>query len=104
MTSMQTMPVIADLILSTTVVTHRFFHVQVARLVPHLSNGAFIASERGADPTLDASLEDILVFIPKDSPRVMLIESMVGKASRVRRTDCWSQSMFAVLFLSQACY
>jgi hypothetical protein len=64
-----------DVIRSATKVTRCFICGQVARLVPHLSNGAFIVSERGVDASLDASFEDLLVFIPKGCPRVMPIIS-----------------------------
>ena len=43
---------------------------QVARLVPHLSNGVFVVSERGLDKELDALFEDRLAFIPKGKQRV----------------------------------
>ncbi len=44
--------------------------LQVARLVPHLSNGEFIVSERGLDPALNDVYKDMLVFVPADKPQV----------------------------------
>ena len=36
--------------------------MQTARLLPHLANGHFLLSERGADPALDAEFEGLLGF------------------------------------------
>ena len=44
--------------------------LEVARLVPHLANGAFIVSERSLDPQLDDSFDGLLAFVPKSKARV----------------------------------
>jgi hypothetical protein len=44
--------------------------LEMPRLVPYLSNGIFVLSERGVDESLEQSLEGMLVFLPKGLPRV----------------------------------
>ncbi len=39
-------------------------------LVLHLSNAAFVVSERSVDPTLDAYFEELLVFTPRENDMV----------------------------------
>ena len=43
---------------------------QVPRLIPYLSNGLFVLSERGVDQQLDANIENALVFVPANATRV----------------------------------
>ena len=44
--------------------------LQVARLVPHLSNGEFVISELGVDPALNDVYKDMVVFVPGNKSEV----------------------------------
>ncbi len=39
----------------------------MGRLIPHLANGAFVLTERGADKTLDSKLESlgVVAMVPE---------------------------------------
>jgi hypothetical protein len=43
---------------------------QVARLVPLISNGVFVISERGVDPELEDVLSSAVKFVPRGSTMV----------------------------------
>jgi hypothetical protein len=49
-------------------------NLEVARLVPHLSNGVFVVSERGIDPRVDDQFASLLKFIPAGKQRVCLAD------------------------------
>ncbi len=44
--------------------------VQVARLVNHLSNGAFMLSEQGGDPVLNSQYGELLALVPLEHEMV----------------------------------
>ena len=44
--------------------------VQMARLIPHLSNGMVVLSERSNDPDLDAVLSGAVTFVPLERDAV----------------------------------
>ncbi len=56
--------------------------LQVARLLPHLSNGAVVVSERGNSALQNALFEDAVLFIPEDQPTVQIIRkrSLLAKS------------------------
>ena len=56
--------------------------LEVARLVPHLSNGAFIVSERSLDPQLDDSFDGLLAFVPKSKTSVRVCCCSPGAVAR----------------------
>jgi hypothetical protein len=48
--------------------------LEMPRLVPYLSNGVFVLSERGVDAALEQALEGMVAFLPRGQTRVRALQ------------------------------